>query len=308
MCTECGVWFSTPFNLRRHQKRIHGGNGDIFGVVEALRAVQTSTLNENPPADSPDHKLSLRTCRECHVSFSSPFNLRRHMKRVHAELDSADDSRCRKKNGSGENRLFCPLCSEVSFSTSFNLRRHMKRIHPQNQLETDVAASPADVTTTERCAGNSDENRLSCPLCPEGCVSFSTPSNLRRHMRHFHQQQQDSVAEIEEPMIDTAEILKCPRCEYRENRLNLYVHFNLVHGLQVIIEYQVFDSETQLDDWLSQISPEAQFVVRKSDSNRMVISCSQPNRVDEFCPAEMVILTESGKCTVHHVKTHVHES
>lgn len=286
----------------------------MFSVVQAI--IETTDVKKSPLADTPDNKLFSRTCQQCHILFSSPFNQRRHMKRIHAEkeIDLAAspqpkaDSTNRKKsaNGSRENRLFCPMCTEsdVSFSTPFNLKRHQKRVHPDKELDSSAASQ----SVTETSAADSPENLLFCPLGTDCNVSFSTPSTLRRHMRRFHQQTESSITAIQEPIVDTVEIKKCPLCDYRENRLNLYVHFNLVHGLQVIIEYQLFDSEAQLDEWLSQIDIEAQFVVRKSDSDRTIISCSQPNGSENFCPAEMIILNESGKCTVHYVKTHVHES
>ena len=100
-------------------------------------------------------------CQECHVVFSTPSNMKRHVKNIHGRTDPVE-------------QIDCPHCYAV-FSTRENRNRHVKNIH--GRTESDQMAEP------DQMAESAIYEPIDCPHC---YAIVPNAGWLERHVETYH--------------------------------------------------------------------------------------------------------------------------
>lgn len=124
-CEECGKFYRNELQVKRHQKRTHGAEGQVFQCnvcgVQAKNAYSlTAHINLNHKTDPQKHQ-----CEVCNKGFKRLNTLREHMAAAHT----------------GQKLYRCSFCP-TDFNSSANMYKHQKKAH---QAEYEVMRKARDM-------------------------------------------------------------------------------------------------------------------------------------------------------------------
>ncbi|XP_045065354.1 histone-lysine N-methyltransferase PRDM16-like isoform X2 [Coregonus clupeaformis] len=173
-CEDCDELFTSPLELRRHQKYSCSSAGSLFNTL--------SKEDFKQERDDSDHE-PVHECKDCEKIFPNEYSLGQHMI-VHTEEREYKCDQCPKafnwksnlirhqmSHDSGK-RFECENCDKVQhtrhvFTDPSNLQRHIRSQHVGARAHT----------------------------CPECGKTFTTSSGLKQH-KHIHSSVKPFICEV----------------------------------------------------------------------------------------------------------------
>ena len=185
-CVPCDRVFSTVQSLKRHQQSIHKGSDEEETEEEVeeeeeeeeedgVSSGNDETYDENQMdtessdghnSSEGDQEYKSNSCHKCDKSFSREDALKAHIKYVHENPWSQK----------------CQYCGD-RFTYPRNLRNHMTTKHGNDSNNYEDNSSEDEETIKEDC----EVTEHACHLCKK---IFTAKNNLKRHIKHIHENPQ----------------------------------------------------------------------------------------------------------------------
>ena len=143
-CTDCEHQFSTAFDLKRHNKRVHDkesskSNANYFECSYCKKQfIGTQRLRQHISKIHGGAKMSLE-CTQCDFKCEKGFSLKRHILSVHERKRSYVCSKCNDRFKSGftlQRHILIvhdgsPKCTYCDYKcrTKVNLKKHILKKH-----------------------------------------------------------------------------------------------------------------------------------------------------------------------------------
>ena len=189
-CEACDKTFMTVESLVKHIEREHQEDvkdcpvcseallgttlaehmADVHGVLRARRVVLESS----------------HSCSICHETFVSELALKRHVKKIHSEMEfKMECSECFAQvtdlnthmKSHQEKRFSCEVCHK-KYRTKFDLKTHMNSVHLK-VLDTCPHCGRQTANLNKHIYGN-HTNEFSCNICGK---LFARQTQLNYHMK-----------------------------------------------------------------------------------------------------------------------------
>lgn len=167
-CNLCGKIYSSVGNLKRHIKISHKNDDEtLIGTTCNICGRQYSSVGNLKRHIKLNHNtgnvvIDDTTCRICGRQYSSMDNLKRHLKLKHTGSESKDSGECNN------------ISLDKDTADGFN--------HSQESEELDKLIAEMDSDQTYEFNESLENTRDPC-ICNVCGKPYSTPGNLRRHMK-----------------------------------------------------------------------------------------------------------------------------
>ena len=189
-CHICKKVLLTDSNLKKHIDKVHSARRDIHpDAEEAEVAGNSSEVAEQIVVGNKS------SCIICKKTLMNASNLKRHMEKVHSDIQGRADS-SKVLSESGIRSLLGRTTEETRDQTAVSCSFRNDSFKTQTNLTNHVRQEHEGGTELSSQSTRLEESSFSCHICSK---TLKTRTNLQKHVSKFHQVENASSARNEEP-------------------------------------------------------------------------------------------------------------